>query len=200
MRKVYILSFILLHILNAGAKKDIAICVNKNNDAERLICFDNIAKSLKVNEPKKEVIEDKGKWVTTIETSAIDDSQKVTLLLEAETPIQGNYNSSTPALILRCSENRTEAYISWGVYLGIGTTKVLTRLDKSKARTKTWGMSTDNKATFVPGSNTTFIKSLMGHEKLLIQTTPYGANSVMTTFQLNGLNDAVKPLRKACHW
>ena len=200
MRKVYILLLILLSFLNAEIKQNIAVCADKYSDAERLICFDNIAKNLKVNEPKKEIIANKGKWVTTIDTSPIDDSQKVTLTLEAETSIRGNYSSSTPTLILRCSENKTEAYIAWDVYLGIGTTKVLTRLDRDKARTKTWGLSTDNKATFVPGSNTTFIKSLIGHKKLLTQTTPYGASPVMTTFQLSGLNDAVKPLRKACHW
>lgn len=200
MKKKYILTLVLLSFLNAATKQDIAICANKDSDAERLICFDSIAKKLNVNEPKQEIIANKGKWLTTIDTSPIDDSQKVILTLEADTPVRGNFTSSTPSLILRCSENKTEAYIAWDVYLGIGTTKVLTRLDRNKARTKTWGLSTDNKATFAPGSNVSFIKSLIGHEKLLVQTTPYGASPTMTTFHLSGLRDAIKPLKKACHW
>lgn len=200
MKKVYIFIVLILSILKADLKEDIAICASKNSDADRLICYDDLEKKLDLKGPKQEVINDKGKWNVTIDRSPIDDSQQVILTLDAETTVQGNFNSYTPTLVLRCSENKTEAYIVWGIYLGVGKTRVLTRLDQDRARTRNWSLSTDNKATFAPGNNVYFIKKLMKHRKLLVQTVPYGANPVMTTFQLDGLNEAIKPLRKACHW
>jgi len=87
-----------------------------------------------------------------------------------------------------------------GVFLGTDSIKVLTRLDKKKASKKTWSISTDHKAIFAPGGNVGYIKSLIKHDKLLVQLTPYSANPIMTTFDLRGLKEAVTPLRDACHW
>ncbi len=144
-------------------------------------------------------VANKGKWDTSIATSEIDDSQKVILTLAAENTIRSSYRTERPTLYLRCAENKTEAYINWGVFLGSDNTKVLLRYDKEKAKTRRWGLSTDHKATFVRG-NIPFIKKLLKHKKLLVQVTPYSDSPVTTTFDLRGLKEAIKPLRKACHW
>ena len=85
-------------------------------------------------------------------------------------------------------------------YLGLDETRMLTRLDKQKSKTKLWSISTDNKAVFVRGSDIGFTKELMKHDKLLTQITPYGESPVMATFDIRGLTEAIKPLRKTCHW
>lgn len=199
-KQLTILIALAISIAFADTKTDVAICAAKDSDAIRLICYDKLAKILNVDKPKSEVTVGKGKWVVSKETSVIDDSKKVTLLLDAEDTISGAYKSHTPTMILRCSENKTNAYIVMGVFLGSSRIKVLTRLDKNKATTKRWSISTDHKALFAPGGNVGYIKSLIKHDKLLVQVTPYGANPVMTTFDLRGLNEAITPLRKACHW
>ncbi len=144
-------------------------------------------------------VANKGKWDTSIATSEIDDSQKVILTLAAENTIRSSYRTERPTLYLRCAENKTEAFISWNIFLGSDSTKVLLRYDKEKAKTRRWGLSTDHKATFVRG-NIPFIKKILKHEKLLVQVTPYSDSPVTTTFDLRGLKEAIKPLRKACHW
>jgi len=145
-------------------------------------------------------IASKGKWIINEEKSPIDDSLNITLYLESTEIVRDKYNKEqTPTLILRCSENTTNAFINWSMFIGTGYTDVLIRLDKEKAKTSSWIISTNYEAIF-PKKNISFIKKLMKHEKLLTQITPYGENPVMTTFDIKGLKEAIKPLRKACGW
>ena len=195
---VLLASFVTTSIF-ADTTKDIAICANKSTDAERLICYDDLAKSLNVEKPKTTITKGKDKWVVSEDISPVDDSKKVTLMLDAEELIRGSFNSYKPTMVLRCSENTTNAYVVMGVFLGSDRIKVLSRLDKQKATKRNWGISTDHKAIFAPGGNIKYIKNIMKHDKLLVQMTPYGANTVMTTFDIKGLKEAVKPLRDACH-
>lgn len=186
---------------NSSIKTDVAKCAAKDSDASRLICFDGLAKKLGVDKPKKIVSVGKGKWIVSETTSAVDDSTNVTLYLEAEELIRGEYRHKDirPTIMLRCSENKTNAYITWDTYLGHGSTEVLTRIDKNKSIKRNWGLSTDYKATFAP-KNISFIKSLFGHSKFLAQLTPYGDSPKMATFDIAGLKEAIKPLRKECGW
>jgi len=188
-------------IAQADTKKDIAKCAAKSSDAERLICYDGIAKSLKVDKPAITTTETVGKWESVKKKSPIDDSVNVVLYLEANEKIEGQLSirKFLPSLVIKCSENKTAAYINWGRYLGIGDTRVLARIDKNKARTTRWDLSTDNKATFARKA-IGFSKSLFDHEKLLVQVTPYSGSPVMTTFNISGLKENIKPLRKACNW
>ena len=197
--KLMITGIITLPVM-ADTTKDIAVCAAKNSDAERLICYDELAKSLNVDKPVSTVTEGRGKWKVIEDVSPIDDSKKVTLMLDAEDIIRGSYSSHRPTMVLRCSENKTNAYIVMGPFLGTRGINVLSRLDKTKATKRSWSISTDHKAIFAPGSNVQYIKNIMKHDKLLVQLTPYGASPVMTTFDLKGLKEAIKPLREACHW
>ncbi|MDH2435597.1 type VI secretion system-associated protein TagO [Pokkaliibacter sp. MBI-7] len=188
-------------LLHADEKQEIAKCAAIKGNGERLVCFDTLAEKLGVD---KNVVTtkaiDKGKWVVRTETSPIDDSTNVFLTLEAENYITSRMTTTKPTLMLRCKENSTDAFIIWGVYLGLETTEVLTRLDKEKAKTTTWTLSTDNTATFYYGKDIAYIKSLMTHDQLLAQVTPYSESPVTTTFDLRGLSEAIKPLQEACKW
>jgi len=203
MKRIIIFIVFTISVCSANIKTDIAKCADKSTDAMRLMCYDNLAKKLDVDKPKSKVSADKGKWIISEETSAIDDSKNVTLMLDAENDIKGSLNSLTPKLILRCSEKQTHVYVNWGVYLGIKSTSVLIRLDKDKAQTRKWAISTDNKSTFAvdkyfDNDGVYFINELLQHNKLLMQITPFRANPVMTTFELEGLKESIKPLKRAC--
>lgn len=179
---------------------DVAVCAAKGSDAERLICYDNLAIKLNVDKPKTKLSAGKGKWHVREEVSQIDDSKKVIMTLDAETTIRDGYREHRPIMYIRCSENQTNLFITINDYLGNRDIPVLTRLDKKKATTRKWGLSTDNKSIFAPGSNVGYVKSLFKHDKLLIQLTPYNESPVMTTFDIRGLKEAIKPLRESCHW
>jgi len=192
--------FLISNLVHAGTKEDIAKCAAMESDASRVICFDNLSKSLGVDKPKITVSTGKGKWVVRKEQSLIDDSINVTVAVTAEDIVQSGYNKVLPILIVRCAENKTEVFINWDLYLGMDKTKMLTRFDQEKANTKTWNLSTDNNAVFVKGSYIEFAKKIMKHDKLLLQITPFNQNPVMATFDIRGLSEAIKPLKKACHW
>lgn len=200
IKQLTILMILAISIAFSDTKIDIATCVEKETDAARLICYDDIAKKLGVDKPKSKVSVGKGKWIVSESTSAIDDSKTVVMSLDAESSVGSSYKKSLPTMILRCSENKTNAYINIGSFLGSDTIKVLNRLDKNKAKTKRWSISTDHKAIFAPGSDIKYIKSLIKHDKLLIQLTPYSESPIMTTFDIRGLKEAVVSLRNACHW
>ena len=185
---------------HASVKEEIAKCAAQNAPAERLSCFDTLAKSLGVDKPETTVKAGKGKWVVRTKKSPIDDSINVMLAVRAEREVRSGYRTATPTLVIRCSEGKTNVYITWSLYLGIGTTEMLTRLDKEAATTDTWDISTDDKAVFVRGSDIGFAKKLMRHHTLLAQITPYSESPVMATFEVGGLSEAIKPLREACKW
>ena len=168
-------------------KVEIAKCAAIAGPTERLTCFDALAKKLGVAAPRVSPAPssgDTGKWQVSAETSPIDDSKNVYAMLQAQETISSMLGRARPTLILRCKEKKTEVFINWGVYLGLEETSVLTRLDDAKATSSTWGISTDNKATFYRGGHIAFIKQLLGHQRLLVQVTPYGEKPAMVTFPI----------------
>ena len=199
--KIFILGiFFCSFTVSAGTSEEMAKCAAKDGDASRLICYDNLASSLGVDKPKTKITKGKGKWSVREDKSAIDDSVNVYLSVTANESVRSGYNTVSPSLHIRCAENKTNIFLNWGLYLGLDETRMLTRLDKQKSKTKLWSISTDNKAVFVRGSDIGFTKELMKHDKLLTQITPYGESPVMATFDIRGLTEAIKPLRKICHW
>jgi type VI secretion system protein VasI len=107
--------------------------------------------------------------------------------------------TTTPTLILRCQEKKTNAFIGFDFYLGIGEVEVTTRLDKEKAKTTTWNASSDHQAVFAPNA-VGFVRELAKHSSLFVRLTPYGESPVSTSFDLRGIVEAVKPLQAACGW
>lgn len=141
-----------------------------------------------------------GKWRMHTSRSKIDDTNNVYLTLVAENTFDNGFNKYVwPVIYLGCSENKTEFSINFDTFLGLDTISVLHRIDKKKARTTRWNISTNNLAVFVR-SPINFIRKLIRHEDLLIQITPYGENSVTAEFFLQGLSGAIKPVQKACGW
>jgi type VI secretion system protein VasI len=104
---------------------------------------------------------------------------------------------------LRCKEKKTEAYIVTGMppqveYGNDGATVTL-RFDKEKATKYHTSKSTDGEALFF-GQSVGLIKKMLGHTTLLFEFVPFNSSPAMTTFDLRGLADTVKPLRDTCKW
>ena len=184
----------------ADQTKDIAVCASEKSDAMRLVCFDSLATKLGVDKVKSKALPSKSKWHVREDRSPIDDSVNITMSLASNDKVRSGYKNVQPRLFVRCSENKTNVFITWNLYLGLDKTQMLTRFDKQKATTSTWSLSTDNKAVFVRGGDIDFAKKLIQHKKLLTQITPYNESPVMATFDLSGLGEDIKPLRKACGW
>jgi len=142
----------------------------------------------------------KGKWRVGSERSKIDDSTNVFMELSADQPFTNDFGQSViPTLLIRCTENKTNIGVNWDTFLNLDTIPVLHRMDSEKAKTTEWTISSNNLAAFAP-SPISFIRDLMKHEKLLIQTIPHAANKVIAEFHVDGLKNAIKPLQDACSW
>jgi type VI secretion system protein VasI len=181
------------------SSKEYAKCTTIEGDLARLNCFDNLAKEKKLNGPQAQAttVKGKGMWSVRVDKNPVDDSKKVTLVLDAKSG-KSNWGKSV-FLVIRCKSNKTEMYINWQDYLG-SEAHVLTRIGSKKAKTKEWGLSTDSKATFHPRGTIGFIKEMMTANKLLAQVTPYNDNPITAIFDTKGLINAIKPLRETCHW
>jgi type VI secretion system protein VasI len=78
---------------------------------------------------------------------------------------------------------------------------VTLRLDSGTAFKKTMNESTDHHALGIWSPNAVpFVKTLFGHDHLLVRATPYNGNALTSDFVIKGLDGAIKPLRSACKW
>ncbi|MBL1320112.1 MAG: TonB C-terminal domain-containing protein [Methylophaga sp.] len=182
--------------------KQVSECAIHKDPLSRLDCLDQLIaeKGLSGGVKSSVKTEGKGKWLVRTDVSPIDDSTNVYAELMSENIVGSGYRAQKASLVLRCSENVTNVYVRWNDYLGLKSTSVLQRLDKEKATNHRWTLSSDNTATFVSGGYIRYIKKLLGHKKLLLQLTPYNDNPVMAVFDLTGIDEAIKPIKKACHW
>jgi type VI secretion system protein VasI len=76
------------------------------------------------------------------------------------------------------------------------------RVDDQKARTVGFEESTNKRSLGLwrGGRSIPEIKRLFGGKKLIARMTPYSENPFTATFNITGLEEAIEPLRKACHW
>ena len=199
--KMIISALLAVSVSTANASsiiKDYSKCAVVDGDLARLECFDKLAKAHKLNGPQRQPnnIGDSGKWRVSVDVNPIDDSKKVTLILNADT---GRSRRGKKAyLVVRCISNKTDMYIGWNDYLG-NSAYVLTRVGNGKAITKRWELSTDSKGTF-KNKPIPFIKQMLTSDKLVAQVTPYNENPITAIFDTRGLDIAIEPLRNTCSW
>ncbi len=103
-------------------------------------------------------------------------------------------------LIIACKKNRTQMYITRSEFLGIDAVKVETRLETESMQVRDWPLSSDQTATFYPGSPISFIKRMIGSSDLYARTTPYAENPRLVMFDVSGLDEAIGPIREECGW
>lgn len=193
-------------------KSDLLDCAEMIHDQRRLECFDALVKKVQpdakseISEEENEDLPGHENWITSITTSPVDDSETVGLATFALETVSGRFNQfARPRLLLRCLRNTTSAYIDFdGLHMtdiqGYG--QVTFRVDKRKAITRSTKVSTSNDSLgFWRGGNAIpFIKSLFGGETLLVQATPFNESRVTFSMDISGIEQAIRPLRKACNW
>ena len=190
----------------ADRDKEMAECAIIASDAKRLACYDDLARD-RGSLPKIEresFREGFGKWRVEKEISPLDDSTNVYLSVKANDYVVGWLDQYTPSLQIRCKENTTNAYVVVGMqvdneYGQYNKAGVILRFDKTKAFDIRMNESTDGEALFFP-QPIQITKRMMQHERLLFQFTPFNSSPAITTFDLGGLSEAIKPLREHCKW
>lgn len=138
-------------------------------------------------------------WQLNTTTNPSDGSTTVVLYREAM-EVRAHSGARDPILYVRCKGGGTELYIDWHDYIPGATHQVTTRLDRTPTQARMWNLSRSNIATFYPGSPIDFLQTLMAADRLYAEATPYNTAPVTALFDLEGLTDAIQPLRSACGW
>jgi type VI secretion system protein VasI len=140
---------------------------------------------------------------------------------DAEEPIHGPLGATTPTLIVRCKEKKTDVYVETGMAASIeegidgGPSerhKVALRLDGNAARYEDWNESTDHKALFADeseyrsdvvypaGAVVKLAKELARAKTLTFQFTPLDGSPQVMHFDLRGLDSHIDKVAEACGW
>lgn len=171
-------------------------CKSKADKASLVKCFSDFAGLVGTSEKSSASL-----WTTKTEADRLDGAKTIVLGLTSTDQIKGSFGQSEGgALILRCSRNKTEAYIAWPEFLGIGRSiQVRSRVDKEPIATESWGASTDGKAAFAPNA-VNFVKRLFGKGELVVSMEPYRGGPGTLSFPISGIESEIRPLREACKW
>lgn len=142
------------------------------------------------------LVESYGDWTYYESKNPIDDSKTVKAILEAYSGT-GKYGDSI-YLQIRCMDDETDVIIDWESYLG-SKAYVTSRVDKNKAVTIKWSLSTDSKSVFSPHPHT-LTRELFEAKKFVAQITPYNENPITAKFNLEGIDKFLPKLVKTCNW
>ena len=199
------MKYILIFAFSAGtAFAQTETCISIDNDLDRLACYDLAAGRT----PVQEVVETENSWIIRIETSAMTDEKNVFMYAESKEDINcSTYKTPQPAtLTVRCMENTTAViynaacHLTSSRYSSYGD--ITYRLDDSSANTTGFEASTNNRALGLWSGRKAipFVKAMFGRNQMLMRVTPYSESAHTATFDISGLEDAIAPLREACHW
>ena len=124
------------------------------------------------------------------------DERTVVLALPAS---QGRRASgSVPLLMVRCERGKLTVFINWIDHLGLIAADVTAQLGPAPAERQKWKHATSNRATFYPGNAKKFVQSLLAVDRFTAEITPQREATVSAVFLLDGLADAVTPVKAVC--
>jgi type VI secretion system protein VasI len=173
-------------------------CKSKGTKADQLACFSSLAGSTPAAAPAPSA---PSQWNVQSKVEKLDGTTTVTLSLDSSDTVKPQYGQpETGTIIARCLNNKTELFIAWPEFLGVGRgIEVRWRTDNMPITTETWNPSSSGKAAFSPNP-VAFLKKLADRSELLLSVAPFGKVATTLTFPVAGLEEALKPLRAACKW
>lgn len=180
-------------------------CAKIKADDQRLICFDRAYEEQKPSaEEVKTTLGDTGKWKVNIDESKFDGSKKVFAILYANEKVSGNYSKELPMLIIRCTSNKTEMLFS--NFAGVidynyrtGNSTVGVKLGDGAPKSHQMEISEGLDAVFMR-KPIGFIKSMFQKDRLAVKIPMNDRIPNEAVFNIDGLEEAIKPLREACNW
>ena len=151
---------------------------------------------------------DKGAWQTSSREDPVTGRTRHNAILMASNRTEGIASQRvTPALVVRCQDNKTEVYINWKHYLDGNSGDfrderhiVTLRIGDGDPFTVRANVSTDKEATFFPSPIPSILKPAANADTLAARTTPYNESPQTAVFNLTGIRAALSDLAAACNW
>ena len=132
-----------------------------------------------------------GGWVVNTET---DKKGRITSTMALRKAEEGNRFFG-----IQCARKKTAIFVTFDAFVG-STPSIEYRMGEQAPVTKTWNSSSDGKSAFYPGKEIEFIELLLPHPTLSTRVVPRGTGPLVTDFNLDGMAEALKPVREACGW
>jgi len=186
----------------AGALEDrLADCAAIAGSFKRLDCYDALAREYGPNQAES-ATGPTGKWKVEHRQSGISGAADVYMVVKAVEKIQGEDGQVRPVLVVRCENKITAVIFNFARFIEQSRAEIALRIDDGEVVAASLKMSASGKAFgFWQGDEAIpFVKGLLGGKRLLVEVTPFGARPVLAEFPVEGLDEAVAPLRKACAW
>jgi len=183
-------------------------CSKIKTDAERLACFDNTS-----NQNESPVSdEQKSQWNFFTHHDEWNDSVHYGVNLLSDNQIDEGVNDNKyglftivclePSMVVAFSATDLSTYTddlleSHGEY-GF----VRYRLDKEQAKKMKMKLGKSQRTIGIGSSEQaiSFIKEMFGHDKMLLEIDRSGRGPTTLEFSIKEIEEAIKPLRKACNW
>lgn len=146
------------------------------------------------------------KWNISSVTSPLDDSTNVYASIQSNERVRGWIGSHRPVMTARCKEGETDVYVNIGTQIhtfdfdyGRQLTQVRYRIGDAPPRTAMLPESTEGEAFFF-SSSVPMLKQMKSADRFVIEYTPFQAGLGTATFDIQGIEEVVNKIAKACNW
>lgn len=175
--------------------------------SERLACYDSLFRSGQFVEEDGDATADTGLWSSGVEISQIEGTERPFATLESEQLIPALPRGRAPArLTILCVDGDTSVQFTFAGYpLGTPTSNSGTltiQFDRLPGRSQSLELSPDRTALgfFSDQDAMAFIEQLSEADRLLVRAQPQAQRSATVSFQLDGIEAALAPVRETCGW
>ena len=143
-------------------------------------------------------------WSYRTETSRVDDSTTIILLLPARDLARDRVGRTFRfELSIRCAEGMMSVAFDFdGLAVSAQSAAAVTwRVDDRPPGTMAMQRSSDSRSLGLTGASAIpFIETLFGGQTLVIQANPLSGSQMVAEFPIAGIEEAIVPLREACGW
>lgn len=144
-------------------------------------------------------IEKLGSWITKSEVNKMTDQTDFVAMNISPDSYNRDGLARETTLAFRCSNNQTDAFLSFHDFMGSDDPRITLRLDGGKPTQKIWDGAESGKSAFSPQS-VQFIKELSKHKKAIFGFEPYGTTMRVVEFDLSGIDKVAEKMSTVCKW
>ena len=138
-----------------------------------------------------------GVWIHTALVDAMtDETSQFIGAVAAEG--EGRYGDPI-VMSIGCLPTGTIVSIDWETFIDSDSTQVTQRWDSADAFSADWDLNSDGDLTYLMnGAAAWLVGDMLKSNQLIVRVSPYSGSLLTATFDLRGLDAAMKPLYEGC--